>query len=117
MSTLMELLSAERDRLREREAAIQAELLVAPQGYLSKKAIRGRDYFYLQYREGATVRSHLIKKSSLAEMTEAMKRKKLLKEELRAVRAECKHLERVLAKEKRLAGRKKYFSAAQTSMK
>lgn len=114
MSTVIELLSAERDRLQEREAAIRAALLKAPQGYLSKKAIRGRDYFYLQYREGATIHSQLIKKNSLTEMLDAMKRKKQLKEELRAVRAECKHLERVLAKEKRLAARK-HFPAVKTS--
>ena len=47
-------------------------------------------------------------------MLDAMKRKKQLKEELRAVRAECKHLERVLAKEKRLAARK-HFPAVKTS--
>ena len=116
MSTVIELLSAERERLKEREAAIQSALLEAPPGYLSKKAIRGRDYFYLQYREGGTIRSQLVKKNALAEMLEAMKHKKQLKEELRTVRAECKHLEHVLAKEKRLAARKR-FPAAQASIK
>lgn len=116
MSTVIELLSTERERLKARENDILSALLEAPPGYLSKKAIRGRDYFYLQYREGGTVRSKLVKKSSLADMLEAMKRKKQLKEELRTVRAECKHIERVLAKEKRLAA-KKPFPAVHARMK
>ena len=116
MSTVIELLSAERERLKERETSIQTALLKAPPGYLSKKAIRGKDYFYLQYREGKTVHSQLVKKNSLADMLEAMKRKKQLKEELRIVRAECKHIERVLAKEKRLAA-KKPFPAVHARMK
>ena len=102
MSAIISLLTAERDRLMAKENELQADLLSFPQGYLSHKAIRGHDYFYLQHREGAKVRSQLIKQNSLAETLAAMRRKKLVKEELRTVRAERKHIERVLAREKRL---------------
>ena len=86
-----------------RRNALQQELDGLPRGYVSKKEIKGRDYFYLQHREGQQIKSQLIKQGSLESVLESIRRKKQLKLEIREIEREQKQIQRMLKKEQRKA--------------
>ena len=101
MPPIEELLTKELDRLTARQEALQQELDSLPRGYVSKKEIKGRDYFYLQHREGQNVKSQLIKQGMLESILEKQQRKKQLKQELKENIREQKQVLRLLKKEQR----------------
>ncbi len=101
MPPVEELLTKELNRLAARQEALQEELDSLPRGYVSKKEIKGHDYFYLQHREGQSVKSQLIKQGMLESILEKQQRKKQLKQELREILREQKQILRLLKKEQR----------------
>lgn len=101
MPTAEERLTGELARLAARQEALRRELKELPQDYVSKKEIKGRDYFYLQHREGRSVKSQLIKQGMLEPILEKQRRKKQLKEELRQLTQEQRRLTKLLKKERR----------------
>ncbi len=101
MPPVEELLTKELDRLAARQEALQQELESLPRGYVSKKEIKGHDYFYLQHREGQSVKSQLIKQGMLESILEKQQRKKQLKQELRENLREQKQIIRLIKKEQR----------------
>jgi len=101
MPPVEELLKKELERLSARQEAVQQEIDDLPRGYVSKKAIKGRDYFYLQHREGQSVKSQLIKQGALESILEKLQQKQQLKQELREIKKERKQIERLLKAEQR----------------
>ena len=101
MSQVEEMLNRELERITARQEALHQELESLPRGYVSKKAIKGHDYFYLQHREGQSIKSQLIKQGMLESILEKQQRKQQLKQELRELTREQKKILRMLKKEQR----------------
>lgn len=57
---------------------IEAEIATLPGGYISKKIIRNRECYYLQWREGSQVKSRYIKKDELEKLQHQIERRKEL---------------------------------------
>ena len=96
MSILMEVLQEELDRLDRQQAAYEAKLLALPKGYISKKNIRGKVYFYLQRKEGGKVVSKYISAENLHVVEEQVKLRKQLEASLRRVKLDRKKLRKAL---------------------
>lgn len=101
MASVLDILNRELNALDARRIALQQELESLPRGYVSKKAIKGRDYFYLQHREGQHIKSQLIKQGALESVLESLRRKQQLKQEIREIDREQKQIRRLLKKEQR----------------
>jgi hypothetical protein len=61
---------------------IEQKLSVLPKGYISKKTIGGKQYLYLQTRNGDTVESKYIKAEELDEITSQLSLRKEYEAEL-----------------------------------
>lgn len=96
MSILMSVLEEELDRLDRQEAVYQAELQDLPKGYISKKNIRGKESYYLQYRDGAKIKSQYVSSADLPALEEQIRRRKQLEASLRRVKEDRKKLRKVL---------------------
>jgi len=96
MSILMGVLAEELDRLNRQEVAFENSLSELPKGYISKKIIKGKEYFYLQHKENGKVVSKYISADHLQAVEEQVKRRKQLDEALRRVRSDQKRLRKVL---------------------
>ena len=101
MASVLDILNRELEGLEARRTALLQELEGLPRGYVSKKEIKGRDYFYLQHREGQQIKSQLIKQGALESVLESIRRKKQLKLEIREIEREQKQIQRMLKKEQR----------------
>ena len=101
MATVLDMLSRKLEELETQRAALLLEMEALPRGYVSKKEIKGRDYFYLQHREGQQIKSQLIKQGALESVLESIRRKKQLKLEIREIEREQKQIQRMLKKEQR----------------
>lgn len=96
MSMLMEILKEELDRLDRQQAVYEEDLKDVLKGYISRKNIRGKLSYYLQYREGDKVMSKYISSSDLPYVEAQIKRRKQLEASLRRVREDQKRLRKVL---------------------
>lgn len=92
-------LSRELERLKDARERVEAELSSLPREYVSRKAIGGRVYFYLQHREGRSVKSQLIKKDALEEALALADRRRELKAQLRQLKREQARLQQQLKRE------------------
>lgn len=101
MPSAEEMLTAELAQLTARQEALRRELKELPRDYVSRKEIKGRDYFYLQHREGHSIKSQLIKQGMLEPILEKQQRKKQLKQELRELTQQQKQLMKLLKREQR----------------
>ena len=96
MSILMEVLQEELDRLDRQQVAYKSHLRELPRGYISKKKIRGKESYYLQYREGAKIVSKWIPAANLQEVEKQVDQRKMLEASLRRVKEDQKKLRRAL---------------------
>ena len=64
---------------------IEQKLNVLPKGYISKKTIGGKQYLYLQTRNGDTVESEYIKSEEVEELTNQLSLRKEYEAELSEV--------------------------------
>lgn len=96
MSILMEVLAEELERLDRQQAAYEASLLELPRGYISKKKIQGKEYCYLQYKEGGKVVSKYISAANLPAVEAQVNQRKQLEASLRRVKQDQKKLRKVL---------------------
>ena len=97
MSILMEVLKEELERLDRQQVAYERDLQELPKGYISKKKIKGKEYCYLQHRDGGKVVSRYIAADELPKVEVQVKRRKQLEASLRRVREDQKKLRRVLS--------------------
>ena len=86
-------------RLREREEVLAEKRAFLPAGYISVKSIGGKQYHYLQFREGKKVKSKYIKQVYLGEMTEKIRQRKAIDAELAEIRRQKKALEGMIDKD------------------
>lgn len=97
MSILMEVLQEELDRLNRQEAVYKRDLEALPKGYISKKNIRGKLSYYLQWREGEKVVSKFISNDELPKIEMQVARRQQLEASLRRVKEDRKKLRKVLS--------------------
>ena len=97
MSILMGVLSEELDRLNRQQIAYERDLQDLPKGYISKKNIRGKTPYYLQWRDGGKIVGKYISAEDLPKIEGQIKQRKQLEAALRRVKADRKKLRRVLA--------------------
>lgn len=76
MTILEEVLLEEYNRISRTEALIEKEMQDLPKGYISKKRIKGKEYSYLQFRDGNKVCSQYIKASMLSDYVEKLELRK-----------------------------------------
>lgn len=96
MAILDEVLNEELDRLQRIRAAMLKELELLPKGYISMKSIHGKQYPYLQKREGAKVVSQSVAGDELESLEQKIAQRKQLQASLREVEGNIKKLERVI---------------------
>lgn len=104
---IINLLREELNQLISRQEAAEQELSTLPKGYISKKAIKGREYYYLQHREGKAVKSQLIKKTALENTLSLLRRKAQLKQDLKELAREQKQVRKMLQLEEKRQARQK----------
>lgn len=75
-------------KLREDEMLYQAERLDLPVGSIQKKTINGKEYHYLQYRNGDKIKSQYIKKAELDDVRKGIERRKVLSNILNQIDSE-----------------------------
>lgn len=97
MSVLMEVLKEELDRLDRQQVAYERDLQALPKGYISKKKIAGKEYCYLQHRDGGKVVGKYIAADELPKLEAQVQRRKQLEASLRRVKADQKKLRKVLS--------------------
>lgn len=80
-------------KLLERKAGLQKELSVLPQGYISKKNINGRTYYYLQNRVSGKMTGIYLKKDEMDRVSEQLRLRKQYEAELPKVNSRLSELE------------------------
>ena len=69
-------------KLLEKKARLQKDLSVLPQGYISKKNINGRTYYYLQNRVSGKMTGIYLKKDEVDRVSEQLRLRKQYEAEL-----------------------------------
>ncbi|MDO4552284.1 MAG: hypothetical protein Q4C22_01995 [Bacillota bacterium] len=96
MAILDEVLLEEYERMKKMRVVMKAEMDTLPKGYISKKNIYGRQYHYLQRREGSKIVSTFISEKNVAEAEAQIQRRKQLKASLAEIEESMKKIERVI---------------------
>lgn len=100
MNELEKVLSIEYKLLldKEREYLVEHENL--PAGSVQKKLIKGKEYYYRQFREGRKVKSVYVKRSNLEDIEEKIVQRKMIEHELSEIKNRKKALEGVVDKDR-----------------
>ena len=80
-------------KLLEQKNQIEQKLSVLPKGYISKKTIGGKQYLYLQTRNGDTVESKYIKAKEIEQITNQISLRKEYESKLPEVISRLKDIE------------------------
>ena len=99
MDRFENVIISEYKRLCDRERVCASERNYLPVGSLQIKRINGKEYHYLQFREGKSIKSKYIKQSELNDISEKIEKRKKLDNELSEIKAKKKALEGVLGKD------------------
>lgn len=99
MNELKETLKTEYIRLfdEERKCVIEWEHL--PPGSIQKKHIKGHEYYYLQYRDKAKIKSVYVRPDDVDEMSAQIDKRRQLKDQLRNIRKQMKALESLIGRD------------------
>ena len=98
-SVLQMVLLEEYSRLLRMIEGIKKELKALPKGYISRKNIRGKESFYLQWREGDKIKSKYIAADDVEELSNKVKRRQELEKSLRISKKNLKKLESAIGKD------------------
>lgn len=98
MSVIDEVLAEEHARSLRISNALKRELAELPRGSIRKRVIKGRTYYYLQYREGYQVKSDYVRRDEVEALRARLKRRKEVVASLREQQSTRKRIERVLGK-------------------
>ena len=96
MSILKQVLIEELERNNHFIDSAEKEISQLPNGYLSKKNINNKTYFYYQWREGEKIKSEYIKMKDVQNLDKKIKRRKELEEAVLKAKNENKRIEKVL---------------------
>ena len=98
MSILEEVLEEEYIRATRLSRLMEAELATLPRGSVRVRRIRGREYYYLNHREGKTVASDYIPASKVDSVRAKIARRKELETALKEQRRSRRQIERALGR-------------------
>lgn len=98
MSVLEGILEEEYERSLRICRRIEEELALLPKGSIRVREIRGREYYYLNYRDGQKVRSDYVPSSDVMSMREKIARRKSLEQALKEQRQSQRQIERALGR-------------------
>jgi hypothetical protein len=96
VTLLDDVLIEEYERSKKIKAAMEKEISQLPQGYISKKLIHNKSYFYIQKRKGPKIISSYISTKDLPILEKQIIRRKQLEMSLKEVKANIKKIERVI---------------------
>ncbi len=96
MSILKQVLLEEFERNNHFIESAEKEVSQLPIGYISKKSINNKTYFYYQWREGDKIRSKYIKMKDVQILNKKIRRRKELEEAIRKAKNENRRIERAL---------------------
>ncbi len=92
MEDLRDSLKENADFYRQQVGLISARLAILPKGTVKPRKIGGETFFYLQYRQGKSVKSDYLGKCVPPDLREKLAERKRLENELKQVRAALKLL-------------------------
>lgn len=95
------ILQEELDRVRSLKGKYEQKLKDYPPGYLLKRRVGKREYYYLSFREGDRIRQRYLGSLSLDELKayrHKIEDKKALRGQLAEVKQNIRYLERLLRK-------------------
>lgn len=95
-SILKQVLLEEFERNNHFIESAEKEVSQLPIGYISKKSINNKSYFYYQWREGDKIRSKYIKMKDVQILNKKIRRRKELEEAIRKAKNENRRIERAL---------------------
>ncbi len=95
-SILKQVLLEEFERNNHFIESAEKEVSQLPIGYISKKSINNKTYFYYQWREGDKIRSKYIKMKDVQILNRKIRRRKELEEAIRKAKNENRRIERAL---------------------
>jgi hypothetical protein len=98
MSVLSEILQEEYERLKATIASYEKEASGLPKGSVVIKRIGGREYPYLQWREGKQVKSRFIKAGDLSYINDQVNRRREYEKQIRSLYSSKKEFDRVIGK-------------------
>ena len=78
---------AEYNKMNRELATLKARISTCPKGSLRKRIIKGREYYYLQYRDGKHVRSQYVQPDSVDELRVELETRKELEARVRGLEA------------------------------
>ena len=96
MSAVDELILEEAERLKRIRAAKLRDFDMLPKGSIRKKRINGREYHYLQWRDGKHIRCKYIPADELEAVSRRIDRRNNLKNEIAAINADLSKLQRII---------------------
>lgn len=98
MSILEEMLKEEYERSLRLSRHIEIELTTLPKGSVRVREIHGREYYYLNHREGSKVKTDYIPASEIDSVRRKIARRKELKAALIEQERSRKQIERALGR-------------------
>ena len=98
MKIIEEVMLEEYQRTLRIEKALVAELNQLPKGSIQKKKIRGKEYYYLQYRCGETVKSQYVKTCDIVELQKQLNRRRENLDALKSLEKTKSQIEKALGK-------------------
>lgn len=98
MSVLEEVLEEEYGRSVRLSRHMAEELASLPKGSVRAREIRGREYYYLNFREGDKVRSQYIPAAEIDEIRSKLARRKELLAAMKEQERSRKQIERALGR-------------------
>lgn len=96
MSVLDSVLQEEYDRSERMKSAMESEWNTLPKGYVSKKTIAGKSYYYLQHRDKMKIIGTYIPPEELPEIVKKIARRKQLEVSIKELKANMKKIKRVV---------------------
>ena len=75
---------------------LRKQLTEYPKGSLRIRTIKGRDYYYLQYREGKHVRSRYISEGQVPDLKRKIEERRALEKDVRALQARAESYAKLL---------------------
>lgn len=96
MTILDNVLQEEYDRSKRMKEAMENESSQLPNGYISKKIINKKVYYYLQRRDGLKVLSSYIPLDELPEIEAQVARRKQIEESIKTIDRNMKKIKRVI---------------------
>ncbi|MBQ3898969.1 MAG: hypothetical protein II741_03900, partial [Lachnospiraceae bacterium] len=92
----MDAIRIEYERIKEILSDINDKLQGYPKGYLRKRLIKDREYYYLQYREGEHVKSIYISPDRVESLKKEISERDELKKQAKELESKKKNYEKLL---------------------